>query len=88
MIHHASKILVSYEASGTSSRGESGYEGSRGQRTEHTGNPTKDRETDVDQKIGIASSPEKDGEGRKEDGEEVEADFGLEGFVSYASARV
>jgi len=27
MIHHASKILVSYEASGTSSRGESGYEG-------------------------------------------------------------
>jgi hypothetical protein len=27
MIHHASKILVSYEASGTSSRSESGYEG-------------------------------------------------------------
>ena len=47
--------------------------------TKYTRNPTEDRKTDVDQELGITSSPEEDGERGEEDGEEVEAHLGLEG---------
>ena len=53
-----------------------------GKRTNDTGNPTEDREEDVDQEVGIAASLEEDSQRWQEDGEEVEAHVGLDGMLA------
>jgi hypothetical protein len=46
--------------------------------TNYARNPAQNGKTNVDQEIGIASCLEEDSERREEDGEEIEADVGLE----------
>lgn len=45
-----------------------------------TRDPTQDRQTNVDQEVGVAASLEKDRKRRQEEGQEVEADVASGGW--------